>query len=221
MIPRLHDDRGFTLVELLMTMSILSLVMALITGTTIFMQRSINQTDQRFDDLSQARVAMDATSRWVRSAITVERASSTIDTQPFAEARRSRVDLIANIGVGGASAAPRRVVLEVVSGNQLREQVWRGTIDAAGEWAQSGSPTTRILARGLTDTRVFTFFDADGNDLTPASDTALTEAVREQVRRVGIAISVRQAPNVGVPASQLTTRVTLPNQFYFDAEGGS
>jgi len=221
MIPRLDDDRGFTLVELLVTMSIFSVVMALLTGSAIFLQRSINETDQRFDDLAQARVTMDATSKWLRSAITVERAGSTIDTQPFTEARRSRVDFIANVRVGGASSAPRRVVLEVVNGNQLREQVWRGTINAAGEWSQTGSPITRILARGLTDTRLFTYFDADGTDLTPSTDTAMPEAAREQIRRVGIAISVRQAPNVGVPASQLTTRVTLPNQFYFDAEGGS
>lgn len=221
MRTRMDDDRGFTLVELLVTMSILAVVMALVTGSTIFLQRSINQTDQRFDDLGQARVAMDAASKWVRSAITVERASSTIDTQPFAEARRSRVDLIANVAVGGASGAPRRVVLDVVNGNQLREQVWRGTINAAGEWGQSGSPTTRILARGLIDSRLFTFFDADGDELTPAGDTAMSEAACEQIRRVGIAISVQQAPNVDAPPSQLSNRVTLPNQFYFDAEGGS
>lgn len=227
MIDRLRDDRGFTLVELLVTMSILSVVMALITGSAIFLQRSINETDQRFDDLAQTRLAMDATSKWLRSAITVDRvrtgASTVTYTQPFVQARRSAVELMANVRLdsGVGAGAPKRVRLDIVNGDELREQVWAGTINASGVWQQSGLTSSRIVARGLTNAQLFTFFTDDGTELTPAGDTDLTVAQREQVRRVGIDIAVQQEPNVDVPVSELRSRVTLPNQLYFDAEARS
>lgn len=215
MMRTLHDERGFTLVELMVTMSILSIVMALITGTTIFLQRSINETDQRYDDLGQARVAMDATTKWVRSAITVAPF-----TQPFSIARRSQVTLLTNVDVGGGTP-PRRVDLRVVGG-ALQEQVWAGTINGSGNWQLAGgAPRTRTIARGVTSTQPFTFFDVDGNDITPANDRVLTPAEMELVRRVGIAVTVQQQPNVDVPPSQLRNRVVLPNQFYFDEEEGA
>ena len=225
---RLRDDRGFTLVELLVTMSILSVVMALITGSTIFLQRSINETDQRFDDLAQTRLAMDATTKWVRSAITVERVrtagTTTVSyTQPFLQARRSAVEFMANVGLdsGVGADAPKRIRLDIVNGDELRAQVWIGTVNADGEWQQSGLASSRIIARGLTNTRMFTFFTEDGTALTPAGDTDLSFAQREQVRRVGIDIAVQQAPNVDVPVSEMRNRVTLPNQLYFDTEAQS
>lgn len=215
----LRDERGFTLVELLVTMSILSVVMALITGSAIFLQRSINQTDQRFDDLAQARLAMDATSKWLRSAVTVDRAGTTADTQPFLEARRGVVDLMANVGITDGTNAPKRVRLEIVNGGELREQVWSGTVNAAGQWTQSGAARTRIIARGVTGSQLFTYFDDAGTSLTPAGTADMSEADREQVRRVGIDITVEQAPGVDIPPSRLTNRVTLPNQYYFDGRG--
>jgi prepilin-type N-terminal cleavage/methylation domain-containing protein len=218
MISRLRDDRGFTLVELLVTMTLLSVVMALITGSAIFLQRSLNETDQRFDDLAQARLAMDVSTKWLRSAVTVARTDTTEDTQPFTQATRARVDFMANVGLSGASGAPQRVELQIVNGNQLREQVWRGVITAGGEWQPSGAPRTRTVARGLTTSQLFTFFDDAGADLTPAGATNMTVVDRERIRRVGIAISVRQAPVIDVPPSQLNNRVALPNQYYFNTE---
>jgi len=227
MTERLRDDRGFTLVELLVTMSILSVVMALVTGSAIFLQGSINETDQRFDDLGQTRLAMDATTKWVRSAITVERvrtgSTTATYTQPFLQARRSAVELMANVRLesGAGSGAPKRVRLDIVNGDELREQVWTGTIHSSGDWRQSGLASSRVVARGLTNTQLFTYFAEDGTALTPAGDTDLSVAQREQVRRVGIDFAVRQEPNVDVPVSELRSQVTLPNQLYFDTEAQS
>jgi prepilin-type N-terminal cleavage/methylation domain-containing protein len=214
-VARFRDERGFTLVELLVTMTILSVVMALITGTAIFLQRSINETDQRYDDLAQARLAMDTTTKWVRSAITVDPF-----TQPFNVARPSQVRLLANVDVAGG-VPPQLVDLRVVNG-ALQEQVWTGTINGSGDWqVASATPRTRTIAHGVTSTTPFTFFDADGNDITPATDRLLTQAEMELVRRVGFAVTVQQQPNLDVPPSQLRNRVVLPNQFYFDQEEGA
>jgi prepilin-type N-terminal cleavage/methylation domain-containing protein len=221
MISRLRDDRGFSLVELLVTMSLLSVVMALITGSAIFLQRSLNATDQRLGDLAQARLAMDASTKWLRSAVTVGRTDTTEDTQPFTQASRTSVDFMANVGLSGAPGVPQRVELRVVNGNELREQVWRGVITAGGEWQPSGTSRTRIVARGLTDPALFTFFDAAGTELTPTGTANMTVVDRARIRRVGIAINVQRVPAPNVPQSQLRNRLTLPNQYYFDAERSS
>lgn len=222
MAERVREDDGLTLIELLVVMSLLSVVMALITGSAIFLQRSINETDQRFDDLGRARAAMDATTKLLRSAITVDRdETATVDQNPFRVGRRRRVDFLSNVDVTTGSGAPKRVQLTVVNGNELRERVWDGTINAAGLWEQSGGARTRIVARGMTSTWLFTFFDEDGNDLTPVNNAKLTEAELDQVRRVGIEVGVQQDPAVGTPPAELSNRVYLPNQFYFDAEGSS
>lgn len=209
---RLRDDHGFTLVELLVTMSLLSVVMGLITGSAIFLQRSINETDQRFDDLAQARLAMDASTKWARSAVTVVPYS-----QPFLEARSNRVEFLANVDVGGVNAAPKQVRLQV-SGGRFEERVFDGQL-VSGGWTQSGSARTRVIARGVTNgNTLFRYFDANGVELTNGTNN-LSESVRRRIRSVGIDITVQQAPGVNVPPSRLTNRVLLPNQFYFDAEG--
>lgn len=205
-------DDGLTLVELLVAMSILAVVMAMVTGSTIFLQRSINETDQRFDDLGQARVAMDATSKWVRSAVTVAPF-----TQPFFDARADRIDLLTNVDVAGG-AAPRRVAIDVVNGDQLRERIWQGTFDVNDEWRQVGTPTTRIIARGVVNTTdLFTYLDADGVDMTNGT-TSLTTDERDRIRRIGIDVAVQQDQVLDVPPIELSNVVWVANQFYFDPE---
>ena len=217
----LRDDRGFTLVELLVTMSILSVVMALITGSVIFLQRSINETDQRLDDLAQSRLAMDATTMWLRGAVTIAGDSTTGGRQPFTLTQRRRVDFFSNVRTTDASGdpAPQRVRLEVINGGQLQERVWSGRIIANGSWVQTGAPRTRIIARGISDDQPFTYFDADANEITPSSEGNLSQAQREAVRYVGINVVVQQDPGVDVPPSQLSSRVALPNLFYDSWDG--
>jgi prepilin-type N-terminal cleavage/methylation domain-containing protein len=219
---RLDDERGFTLVELLVTMSILALAMALITGSAIFLQRAVRQTQQRLDDLAQARLAMDATTMWLRGAVTAERSDTAEDRQPFTLTQRRRVDFLSNVRATDASGdpAPQRVRLEVTPAGELEERVWPGRINAAGQWTQAGGPRTRIIARGIAEEHPFTFFDADGNEITPTSEGNLTQAEREAVRYVGVNVVVQQSPGVDVPPSQLSSRVGLPNQFFYDVEGG-
>ena len=173
MAERLRADDGVTLIEMLVVMTMLSVVMALITGSTIVLQRSINETSQRYDDLSRARVAMDATTKLLRSAITVDRdETAAVDQSPFRVGRRGRVDFLSNVDVTTGSGAPKRVQLTVVNGDELRERVWDGTINAAGLWEQSGGARTRIVARGVTATWLFTFFDEDGNEIESDEDEA-------------------------------------------------
>ncbi|HSK98434.1 MAG TPA: prepilin-type N-terminal cleavage/methylation domain-containing protein [Euzebyales bacterium] len=218
---RLRDEGGVTLVELLVTMSILSVVMLLITGSAIFLQRTMRLTEQRFDDLAQARLAMDATTLWLRGAVTIERDDTgAADRDPFTQAMRWRVDFISNVRTTTASGnpAPQRVRLEVTTNGELEETVWSGRLNPNGHWTQFGQPQRRIVARGVIEDQPFTFFDEAGNEITPDSSGNLSQAGREAIRYVGVNVVVQQDAGAGVPASQLRNRVRLPNQFYYDLQ---
>jgi hypothetical protein len=128
---------------------------------------------------------------------------------------------MANVGLSGVAGAPQRVELQVVNGDELQERVWRGVITGGGEWQPSGVTRTRIVARGLTSTQLFRFFDDAGTELTPAGTANMPVANRARIRRVGVDLSVQQAPAFDVPPSQLRNQLTLPNQYYFDDEGSS
>lgn len=206
------DDRGVTLVELMVTITILAVVMLAMATAAILIQRSANETDQRFDDLAQARLAMDATTRWLRGATTIPPRSD-----PFWVARRDEVEFISDVaGVGDAD--PERVELKVVNGDELRERVWVGDIRPNGRWRSVGAPRDRIVARGVTNgDQLFRFYDPDGAELDPGSGN-LHQDLRELVFRVEVDYEVQQAPNLDVAPAELTNTVRLPNQSFLDHE---
>ena len=66
-IRRLRDERGMTLVELMVAMAILSIVMLVFTTTLSGIQRAVVEEDVRMRLNDQARLAMQSIDRLVRS----------------------------------------------------------------------------------------------------------------------------------------------------------
>lgn len=64
---RLRDERGMTLVELLVAMAILSIVMLVMTTTLTSIQRAVVEQDVRGRLNDQARIALQSIDRLVRS----------------------------------------------------------------------------------------------------------------------------------------------------------
>jgi prepilin-type N-terminal cleavage/methylation domain-containing protein len=64
---RLRDERGMTLVELIVAMGILSIVMLVLTTTLSSIQRAVVEEDVRIRLNDQARLAMQSIDRLVRS----------------------------------------------------------------------------------------------------------------------------------------------------------
>jgi prepilin-type N-terminal cleavage/methylation domain-containing protein len=67
LIRRLRDERGMTLVELMVAMAILSIVMLVFTTTLSGIQRAVVEEDVRMRLNDQARLAMQSIDRLVRS----------------------------------------------------------------------------------------------------------------------------------------------------------
>lgn len=67
MLRRLRDERGLTLVELIVAMAILSIVMLVFTTTLTSIQRAVVEEDVRVRLNDQARLAVQSIDRLVRS----------------------------------------------------------------------------------------------------------------------------------------------------------
>jgi prepilin-type N-terminal cleavage/methylation domain-containing protein len=218
-----RDDRGFTMVELMVTVALLAVVMTAATGMLITFQRTVSTTTTRFDDLGSARVALNNIQQSLRTAVLLD--PSHPNASAFLTATPDRVEFYANLDVTGPSGGPRLVRYERVGG-EIRESVTYGTV-SSGAFSPSGPAQTRVLARNATSTvPLFQYFDADADPLDPVSagssgvvSTAHRPLIRNVLVDVRVASRSADGPH-GVDPTQLRNRVVVPNLYYKD-EGQS
>ena len=214
----LSSEDGFTLVELLVTVAILALVMGATTTAIISTQRTVRETDQRYTDLGEARVAMDAAGRLVRTAIRLNpRDPAFVSAGPYALAFYANVDV--------ATEDPKQVILQV-QGDDLIETVTEGDIiagvDANGEprrnWRAIGTPRTRTIARNLTNSAqgepVFEYYAQGAAQPLATPGGTLPAPDQVDVRHVRIELRIDSDAAPGVRETVLVNRLRIPN-FYF------
>jgi prepilin-type N-terminal cleavage/methylation domain-containing protein len=192
-----HDQDGLTLVELLVTLSVLAALLGSVATGMITMTRSVADTQQRLDDLGQARVAMDAASRSLRTAVRIPGATS-----PFTVTAVGDVEFYANVGATVATG-PSLVRLFLDAQSRLIEQTTPPTPSAGSFTYNPAQQRTRVLARGIADPALFTYRCAAA-PCAPGFNAAAITAV-------DLAIQVRSVPGGDVAASALRTTVRVVN----------
>lgn len=216
---KLRGDGGFSLSELLVTMTLLSVVLSIAVTSFIVLHRAIDETDQRFDDLGVARVVMDATTKSLRAAVAVGQCD-----HPFGLARPDAVLVTSNVDVAAGNPA-RRVHFERTADDALIQTFLSGDVDGDGDidgdgdcddadWFGGSVTSQRMLvpAGGVAEFTI-TYFDHTGTVLTNG-DADLSATDKAEVLRVEIDIAVRQEPRGDVAAAHLRNRVWLPNRYY-------
>jgi prepilin-type N-terminal cleavage/methylation domain-containing protein len=141
--PRPHtaDDAGFTLIEVVITMSILSLVMTIFTGGVLQMYRAANKNDATTTALAQNNIAFLRLDKEIRYATGISKQGA-LNGDQYVEY------LTTNTGVAICTA----LRLTSPPGNQLITHAWiLGNTPAA--WV--------VLASGVTSVQPFTFWPAD------------------------------------------------------------
>jgi Tfp pilus assembly protein PilV len=138
---RRRDDEGLTLIDVIVSMSIMSVVMGLFTTGIVQMYRMSNGTDAKSVAQSQVSLALLRLDKEIRYA-------SGISPQYLLSGNQYVDFLLVQKGV------PTCVQLRVAAG-QLEQRTWtyRATPFAPSAWIQ--------LASGITSTTPFTFADAD------------------------------------------------------------
>lgn len=208
-------DGGFTLVELLVTVMLSMLVLALVTGL-VQTSRGILVTEKaRTVDLGVGFPAMDQMQRSLRAAVKpptagmpIAVASATAVTVHSLTYTDATPDETASAALKEA-AQPRRVTLayDQATGTLRMTSVMPRL--SSGTWSYTGATTTRVLATGVVNdaaTPLFTYRDKSGATLT----TTTTDADRAAVAYVEVHLVLDTNNGDGRPVEILDT-VRLAN----------
>ena len=212
---RLHGDSGFGLPELLVSMSIGSVLLLALGTTFAGTLRTSSVARSRVADTAEVRSALDVMSRRLRLAV---RPSTGLAAFEVAEPRQVR--FYASLGAGVAEPAPTLVeyaVVSVPSGRCLQERLTTPTATAnpaaPWSWTPGASTRTTCLARGSVNpgsARLFRFYATGALGAPPLADT-LTGSALDGIGSVELSTSVRPSPTSTVPVTSASTRVSLVN----------
>lgn len=198
-------DGGITLVELLVSMMLLGLIMAMLSGLYLSATRAVSFGQSMDGSTRVASNAANELSQVLRFATPLKVTGVAAPSPAFVAAGRESVTFYSNVDVDAAASVavlptkPTRVKFEINSARALIESRWTAT--AAGTAWVFAAPTTtanrsidlgsRYLAPG-SGAPLFSYLDAAGAAITPpltgsmaAADLARITAVRITVRLQG------------------------------------
>jgi type II secretory pathway pseudopilin PulG len=184
-----RGQAGITVIEMTVVIALLGLVLAMaLQGLTAY-QRAAAAADVRQRNLDEARVVMAVLTRDLRTATAFTATSATDVT-------------FTGLLNTGATAPPNQLRLYVDGSGVLREAATPPDDPNASPVTYTGTPTTRVVGRGLVDTSTLLSF-RDSSDTATTSLTAATSVV--------ITLSVDLPSAAAVPPTVLSSRVFLPN----------
>lgn len=235
-LRRASSEEGITLVELIVTVSIMTVVLGFVTQGFVTLQNAAAGASLRLQNLDEARVLMGAVAKDVRTAARLSSTTSPFDVTnvpltygfgnapPYASG--TEVWFYSNLTLSATNPSPCPDVVHlfvdtVASPPVLKEQTVPA--DAGGTppaCTYSGSYSTRLVGKYVANPSnlpVFTFYydDATGTPVAfTTGETPLSATNRLLVNAVGVTLAIRASTNYSVPYTTLINRVRLPNVDY-------
>jgi len=214
-------DEGYTLVEMVVVVGILTVVLAAVQGTLIMTNKAVGQNAARLDQSQQARVAIDSMTRNLRTAVLPSQLNcSSCASAAFINGTATSVAFYANINNDANAIGPSQVTYTITAG-VLHETIQPPDAHAVGvynyTWTSCSpgpgcSKIDRVLARGVLTAApaaaLFTYYDKSGAAITTLPLTATDLA---KVDSVDVVIQVDSSVSSAINPTTLTQRVTLPN----------
>jgi prepilin-type N-terminal cleavage/methylation domain-containing protein len=228
---RRTGDEGFTLIEMIVTLSILSGVIAMVTGGLMLAFRTLGGNAARLDGTAQSKTAIESMSRTLRTAIMPSQVNGTCtdcDVAAFISGDATSVVFYANVDTdnfiqysGMNNSVPSKVSYVVDGDGVLTETVRRPDLHApsgpsAYDYQYTCTPGStgcevrqRVLARDLAQdgSPLFTYYDRVGAELPVPLEHEVTRL--RAVDGVDILLKVRVTDRVATATTAM--RVTLPN----------
>jgi hypothetical protein len=206
LLRRRHDERGITIVELMITLFLLGLVLATVYQGIFSANDMVASTDDRLRNLEEARALMNVTTKDVRTAVRLSASGS-----PFTKAEGLEAIFYANLNT---TDKPKKVRISIDAQSRLIEEVW--TADAAStapNYTYTTPPKVRYVGRYVANTAakpIFEYLDGSNNTLA----APVSAANLPKIRAVRITLMVKRTPAYNSPATTLVNRVRLPNVDY-------
>jgi type II secretory pathway pseudopilin PulG len=189
--PVERGQAGITIVEMAVVVALLGLVLTMAMQGVLSYQRATASADTRQDNLDQARTVMAVLTKDLRTATAFTAMTATDVT-------------FTGLLNTAATAPANQLRLWVDSNGVLREAVTPPDNPNASPLTYTGSPTTRIVGRGLVSTSGLLSY-RDSADAVTTSLTAVTSVV------ITVSVDLPSRSGADVPPTVLTSRVFLPN----------
>ena len=210
-----RDDRGITLAELLVTMTLLAIMSAIIVSFMSTISRSFTEDAAATDSTNVAASGMNELTRVIRSGTELRlTGGGTVNAPVFIAATGNDVTLYAYIDTNSATPAPVKVRFSIDSQRRLVETRWNATTTTTPwEFVAVATPSySRIVARSIPvgSVPMFTYLDVLGHVLTPASGTFTTTELKT-IAAVQIELTVQADGTDRANPVTIRNAVSLPN----------
>lgn len=218
----LRQDDGITITELLVTMFVMSIVMAGTVALVIGVQRTSAQNVARTDQVDVARFAAERMAQTLRTSVMQSQLGCAGCTEDaFILGENYRVQFYANIDNPGNSVGPSKVTYYTTStGTGLVDlhqtvQIPDSPVPAYDgyRYTNAANIVDSVIARDVrvdTGTPLFSYYDGSGTALAP-SGGALTATQLANVLAIEVQVTVQeQVSNVAQPTTYVQ-RLMLPN----------
>lgn len=216
----LRDERGISLVELIVAMTLSVLVLTIAGSFLISTQRASVTASAVNENTRTAAAAMNEMTRVMRSA-TDNPVSTGDDPQyAFQYASATSVRLFTYVNTSSTASQPVQVQLSLdTTTGTITETKWSGTSVAYSDYftfpmsagaTLSATPTsTRTLVNSVVSTSVFTYYNATGV-VIPLSGGSVSATDLPNIRRVSVTVTTGKSVS-DTRATTLTNSVNLPN----------
>ncbi|MEO2105012.1 MAG: prepilin-type N-terminal cleavage/methylation domain-containing protein [Actinomycetota bacterium] len=206
-----HQDKGFSLIELLVGISILAIVGTVVTSTMIVTLRTSESVENTAASSAAVRTAESRVLSLLRSA--VHPSSSAVNQPPAIYAATDwGLGFYSQHGLDPRNP-PNQVVLFVNNQNQLIERIT--TPSGSGpDWTYAtANRTERVIANGLTARSIFTYFDRNdpGASSMTISGGWLDSAQLDSVESMRVEISLDADDNPRTTPVTISSRIELRN----------
>jgi prepilin-type N-terminal cleavage/methylation domain-containing protein len=207
-----RPDAGFTMVELLVTMLITGIVLAMLGTFFANISRLTSWSGKDRDATGQAALALDAIRAVVRVATDNPTSATNTDVAIVAGSQTSlTINAYSNAAV--TASAPVQVTFAVDPAGTLTEKRQLSTLSATGYYQFTGAVSTRVVARGFVlngQTPFFGFVDTSGN-LLPAA-TGLNAGDRAKVTFIRVTTTLAPTTTNGPDGVVIiTSSIGMPN----------
>ncbi|QYH35328.1 PilW family protein [Salinibacterium sp. M195] len=207
------DQTGVTLSELIVTMALLTMLLAMIMTIFISFSRSFTEDRSASSNTAAAAVAMNELTRVVRSGTEIPVSGRQTNDPVFSVAAPDRVVLQAFLDTEAASPKPVRVEFSITADRTLQERRWTSIVSSSGYFtfnntAASQRTVVRQIAAGTAP--VFAFFDAKNLPIALVGGKIPDDKLAT-IAAVKVSMTVQTDPTGNAQTATLENTVGIPN----------
>ena len=214
---KLRDNQsGISMVELLVSMIILGMILALITGMYISTSRVVATGTSVNTSTKAASVGLNELSRAIRFAASHPVSGQALDDPAFVVAKKDLLTVTGYFNVDSANPKPTKLAFTIDAQGRLIEVRYDSYVVSSGFWAfKTTAASTQILTGALipptgSEPQLFTYLDSNNAPLTMPT-TGLTSSQLPTVASVQIYFKLKSDASVTGNPVAFQSVVGVPN----------